>query len=195
VKENENENDDDEDEADDEDGEEGKRKSFRARRASDHSKPKPLLGASKLTIISPAMLSASPTAGPEKKKFPRPLMKAATISSGLNSSPSKGIRETLKGFHSPTSSPVTDRKMLSSPEVDQGIKQPNKSLLRGSTESALPTKAEPAPPVPMESAVTLPNDQTNSRERCDSENEIPGPPSYPPPDDSPVYSRNRIDSG
>jgi hypothetical protein len=194
------EEDEDDEDADDDD-DEGSRKSFQAKRASDDSKlPRPLLRygtSSKLTIVSPAALSVSPTI--EKKKGPRPLMRAATVSSGLNSSPSKGIRETLKGFHqSPNSSPVSDRKRIASAsdstteETETEAKQqPTKSFLRGATDSSLSRKLVSTPaPAPL----PILDDRSSTRERCDSD-EIPGPPSDPPPDDSPVYSRNRVDSG
>lgn len=151
---------------------------------------------SKLTIVSPSSLLSSPQSDKtdkEKKKMPRPLMKAATVSSGLGSS--KGIRQTLKELHdrspsnSPESSPNITRKQF---EVEKN-EQPTAEIKEKPVPSPHPTATASASaailPAPMDSIAV-------SRSRSNSDHEIPGPPSEPPPlEDSPLFNRKRLNSG
>jgi hypothetical protein len=154
------------------------------------SQPKPLLQrltkmgtANKITIISPSVLSV--TSLPEKKK-PRPLIKSSTVSANIGSP--KLIRPTLKALSdkssphsSPVSSPTTEnRKSLSNiqSKPNEGTK---KVFNRGSTSPALTYSQSP---------------NLNPHLQSDSVNEIiPGPPTVPPPIESPeIITRPRLNS-
>ena len=173
---------------------------------------------SKITIISPSLLSNSPL--PEKKvskSKPKPLLKSATVSpSGTLST--KLIRQTLKDLHdnSPENSPViTHRKSAkmneimnpphfsSSPSLPNELNPEKKVFHRNTTDSIVHintnTNFISSSMTNSNSNITNSISQTPlpivSQSRSISDDDIPGPPSEPPPKDSPDIGRKRLDSG
>lgn len=175
---------------------------------------------SKITIISPSLLSNSPL--PEKKTpvskpKPKPLIKSSTVSPGMGTQ--KLIRQTLKELHdkspenSPNASPVvTHRKSAklnailnhppasSSPSLPQGLNSERKVFSRGSTDSQLNQSIKPNSNIKTNSdlkfnSISNPSLEIAKQSRSISDDDIPGPPSEPPPKDSPDVGRKRLNSG